>query len=123
MDFFLAISWREQVSFGWDDDKFIGIIIIQWNRVLAGSKRVSIETGTTANAYNVYHDVNRTNNMVPPRTLAESALNDSLHSMSDSEWSVVSNSDNNDDYFYNTDIISFICYGKRKYILEVQIII
>jgi hypothetical protein len=33
-------------------------------------------------------------NMVPPRTLAESALNDSLHSINDSEWSVVSNSDN-----------------------------
>jgi hypothetical protein len=32
--------------------------------------------------------------MVPPRTLAESALNDSLHSINDSEWSVVSNSDN-----------------------------
>jgi hypothetical protein len=72
----------------------IVIIIIQWNRVLAGSKRVSIETGKTTNAYNVYNDVNRTNNMVPPRTLAESALNDSLHSINDSEWSVVSNSDN-----------------------------
>ena len=72
----------------------IVIIIIQWNRVLAGSKRVSIETGTTANAYNVYHDVNRTNNMVPPRTFAESALNDSLHSINNSEWSVVFNSDN-----------------------------
>jgi hypothetical protein len=38
----------------------IVIIIIQWNRVLAGSKRVSIETGTTTNAYIVYNDVNRT---------------------------------------------------------------
>jgi len=72
----------------------IVIIIIQWNRVLAGRKRTSIETRTTTNAYNVYNDVNRTNNMVPPRTLAESALNASLHSMNDSEWSVVSNSDN-----------------------------
>jgi hypothetical protein len=32
--------------------------------------------------------------LIPPRTLAESALNDSLHSINDSEWSVVSNSDN-----------------------------
>ena len=72
----------------------IVIIIIQWNMVLAGSKRASIETRTTTNAYNTYNDVNKANNMVPPRTLAESALNASLHSMNDSEWSVVSNSDN-----------------------------
>lgn len=72
----------------------IVVIIIQRNRVLAGSKRVSIETGTATNASNVFNDVNRTNNMVPPRTLAETALNASLHSMNDSEWSVVSNSDN-----------------------------
>ena len=65
----------------------IVIIIIQWNRVLTKSKRVSIRTGTTTNAY-------RTNNMVPPHTLAESALSASLHSMNASEWSVVSNSDN-----------------------------
>lgn len=72
----------------------IVVIIIQRKSVLAGSKRVSIETGTATNASNVFNDVNRTNNMVPPRTLAETALNSSLHSMNDSEWSVVSNSDN-----------------------------
>lgn len=72
----------------------IVVIIIQRNRVLAGSKRVSIETGTATNASNVFNDVNRTNNMVPTRTLAETALNASLHSMNDSEWSVVSNSEN-----------------------------
>lgn len=65
----------------------IVIIIIQWNRVLTKSKRVSIGTGTTTNAY-------RTNNMVPPHTSTESALSASLHSVNASEWSVVSNSDN-----------------------------